>query len=180
MKKSLILLAICFLISKSLIAQDEAKKSKYCISAGINLFMHTMTYLNEDNFENLNPSWMAMINRHYHLSSMSSIIASIGFREDAFTAKRPSMNPGSDPRIRKITLGYAQLGLDYRLEKQMSSYSFFGGAGFRGSILAYEDFSTLYFAVRMRDIDVGSNVSCGVKFLNLLGKPSIQLSYYHG
>lgn len=180
MKKLLLLLAICILAGKSLIAQEEAKTSKYSISAGVNLFMPTMIYRNEDNFGNLNPSWVAMINRYYHLSSMSSIIASIGFREDAFTAERPSMNPGSEPTVRKITLGYAQLGIDYRLEKQMGNYSIFGGAGFRGSILAYENFTSLYSAVRMRDIDVGSNISGGVKFLNLLGKPSIQLSYYHG
>lgn len=180
MNKVLTLLTIYILVSKSLLAQDETKSNKYSISAGINLFTPTLIFRNENNLRNLNAAWQVSINRVFEISSVSFIKASIGFREDVFTAERDFINMGTGTQIKRIKLGYAQFGLDYNLHKRVSTLIYFGGVGVRGSVLIYENFTSLYPFSGLSSFDFGSNLFCGIKFPLFLRRPAIQLNYYHG
>jgi hypothetical protein len=176
MKKKLILSVFNCIVINNLTAQI---KWQHCsVNAGMNLFTPILIFRNVNNLKSLSPSWQLGINKDFKILSSSNLRVSIGLTDNAFIAERELINMGPGVFVKKITLGYTHLDVNYIFKKQMKNYALFGGLGLRGSLLCYENFSEMYGA-RLRSSTYGGNSILGVQFPNMLRKPSLQFNYYH-
>lgn len=175
MKKILLICIFICYANADLIAQ--IKWEHYSASVGVNLFTPTLIFRNENNLRSLSPSWQAAVNRNFELSTSSIIRASVGFSDNAFTAERAFIGGGTGVQVKKIHIGYAHIEVDYILNKQMNSYTLFGGLGMRAALICYEDFSFLYHGLSSSSF--GGNAILGIQFPNRPRKLSLQLNYYH-
>ena len=177
MRSTSILLTLFFFLTN--IESITAQIGNYSISGGVNLSAPTLIFRNENNLRKGIPSFQIGLNRGFEINSLMTIRLSLGLINNSFSAQRDFINMGTGKLIKKIDMGYGYLEIDYLLNRKISTYNFFFGAGIRGSRIIYENFSEMYLFSGLNAAGIGGNFILGFQFDNTIRKPYIQFNYFY-